>query len=1830
MPQPPEATAFISRITSLPKGPGVSNNIDCVLNASFEYEAELRRLFATDRANTRLDDAHVGLVDVFDAPVDIRTTRARVVDNDAELTAKYIMPLTEARRRKEGEPSMVTSLDDFKKNWAIFSEGSLSQLVDWNNVIAAGGAVQACLAPLPEHAKVSKRAMRKWFHSGAYPTSDVDLFIWGLTPEQAEVKINSIYEAVRDSVPWDVTCVRTKHAISIHSQYPYRSVQIVLRLYKSPAEILAGFDVDAPCCAYDGDRVWANPRSIIAMMRQCNTVDVTRRSPSYEVRLAKYSARDFEVYVPGLRRDDVDPTIFERSVARIEGLARLLVLEKLNDAEARTSYLESRRTIRGRPNLSRRAMKRQRKYKGDLKADTAIGGMEMNDYDVAQLHIPYGPGWNARRIEKLVYQTDLGMNSTFNPKNKGRRLHRHPAFFGTMEECVEDCCEHCPEPLDDEEKKLQEEEDKANVRGRIDFMLEDPGRQSMTGSFNPIDVGEWSEQAYIGQTEKFFKAITTQDRATVISMIKEGIDVNRRDHVGRTPLHVAILAKASEIAGDLIDGGARMTARLVDGRTALHLVAQLDLPIILRKLLDRSAINKEEFDRVQLEKAQAEKDEEGEQDKNEEEASEDDWSEITDEKKGKGELKADTGPTQDADIPEDSDDLPDVFDVNLPDWDFALTPLQYAVIAGSLPAVDALLAAGADVKLVTKVDGWGSTGLNALGVAMLTEDVALAGRMMERLLSAGASSSVADDGMNTIFQRFVSSGDWKLVSTLLRSDPNAKAVLNFANYNTFLHPLLAALEKKDYGMTVLLLAHGAKLALSDEDITRALEMSPPYRRSSIGNDYASVVTTPMEVSVAQRDELACLLAALGAASSPPLKRALGMKYSKEYHSTILDWTRQALVLVSPETPLPEESEETDAAPDTPMTWKGQFELLKKQTADIQAKVELQANVPNAGAMEDEKQNVSDFKDYLTSLESLLLSNGAKTWDELFPDDLSVSPSTDGKRTRIRRGKTPVDEEPGYLLQNGQYSWMRHNAPAHLVPLYDELYEAAFTGDNARIQQLCLPEPGAKSQTSPIEISVSTTPGSYSPLFVAIKGRHWDTARLILVIAAAQYHPPEEKLVPFETRDIALDHDNSDEEYDEEDDSEEESETEGAVLDFIDIAKRPSAVRSSVPPSTMLQSTTASLPHPGGKSVYSSSVLDQAIVENDFEAFVHICDLHKQLPEPIPLLLPNQTLHPVVVSDRPEMLDELIRRTGYGINVTSSPQHDGADVEQSKSTRKRTIYLGLNVHGKKRNDLARKGDPNANQADQNANATPLVWSAALAGATNVLEYLSGPRPISAYKYYSATSSDDHAQVVRRIISSPSLDTADLLGWKLSPFNESALTAAVYYNKINAVKALFEINPKLMGTALHAPFKFIKYNALLLAADRGSSKKLVDFLLTKGATPWDIDHRGWNILHLLCVRGHDKLLQHILKKLPLDVIQNLLLQQSRGRMNTPLHLAVKTGRKEAVKAILTTKTPRMLLALDNDGCTPLHCTVRLGYPTITQLLASSEMDNSTLALESIKASLYLENGVGQIPIETAFQQDLLFRIQEKFPTQFPEASVLAPVGQESPAESAKYRKIARWDLDHLEREVPKLSAVIGRLVEEGRLIKGTKLQAEVDKFVNRMEEAHRLARERKRESEKSDDEFIKDIIQVKGDDDDDDEDGVGSTTPLFARQKALFQQGRRVALYGQQDPYVDQVDRSATLKHIREAVATFPGIRQLVHVIDVQKSVQGNLDRYIEQKAKRAPQSRATGWKADEEGLEEAEMDEEEEVKSKTLLGTWAGGSGRYYGVPQTSPFSMDTY
>lgn len=371
------------------------------------------------------------------------------------------------------------------------------------------------------------------------------------------------------------------------------------------------------------------------------------------------------------------------------------------------------------------------------------------------------------------------------------------------------------------------------------FIVEDPGRQSISGSFNPIDEGEWTEQAYMGPTEKLFAAIAAHDRSTVSTLLQQGIDVNRRDHVGRTPLQVAVLSKAVDIASDLLDANARMTARLVDGRTALHLAAQLDLPVVVRKLLERSAVNAEAVKAAEEAAARTkdsdnsdhpmdtEEDQGGNEDTDMHDSSEDDWSSIGD---NASTGKADKEKEANGDnILEGEEEEPDVFEVDVQDWDYSLSPLHYAIAAGSPHALDFLLAAGADVKLVAKVPQlYGHKHAHPLMLTAVAEDEAVACGLVEKLLAAGAFSSEADDNLFTHFHRMINLRKPAIVATLLRCDPKAKAALDVpvmpSSYQPVVFPIVSAIRSGSYSVLAVLLAHGAKLSITKDDFEKAREM----------------------------------------------------------------------------------------------------------------------------------------------------------------------------------------------------------------------------------------------------------------------------------------------------------------------------------------------------------------------------------------------------------------------------------------------------------------------------------------------------------------------------------------------------------------------------------------------------------------------------------------------------------------------------------------------------------------------------------------------------------------------------------------------------------------------------------------------------------------------------------------------------------------------------------------------------------------------------------------------------------------------------------------------
>lgn len=224
-------------------------------------------------------------------------------------------------------PAIVPQ-DQWLIRWNKFTNGILNGM-DWSNVFCAGGAILANITRDAENI--------------SYQNSDIDLFIYGLDSEEAaNQKLREIYEIVVKNSKSRGDVIRSQNAVTILNAFPYRHTQVILRLYRSPAEILLGFDVDACTVGFDGTNVYATERFKRAITKRYNLVDLSRRSATYEQRLDKYSRRGFAVAVPDLDKSKVNQYLQYIPTKYLYGLAKLLAY----DFQAQKKIKFSRRSQR--------------------------------------------------------------------------------------------------------------------------------------------------------------------------------------------------------------------------------------------------------------------------------------------------------------------------------------------------------------------------------------------------------------------------------------------------------------------------------------------------------------------------------------------------------------------------------------------------------------------------------------------------------------------------------------------------------------------------------------------------------------------------------------------------------------------------------------------------------------------------------------------------------------------------------------------------------------------------------------------------------------------------------------------------------------------------------------------------------------------------------------------------------------------------------------------------------------------------------------------------------------------------------------------------------------------------------------------------------------------------------------------------------------------------------------------------------------------------------------------------------------------------------------------
>lgn len=210
-------------------------------------------------------------------------------------------------RRKEPPKGGLEFLDEnrprslqIQPNSKVFAKAfdritrSILHGLDWSNIFIAGGIALTTLLHTDQFDDDRKEVKE----------SDIDVYIYGLGPKEANNKVKHIYEVWSSNLPADNKqrmVVKNSKTINLLADYPNRRIQIVLKLVQSPTNVLLNFDLDACALGFNGKEVLMLPRCARAIETGYSTFTMDLiwghhlgdRRATQEIRVFKYADRGF-------------------------------------------------------------------------------------------------------------------------------------------------------------------------------------------------------------------------------------------------------------------------------------------------------------------------------------------------------------------------------------------------------------------------------------------------------------------------------------------------------------------------------------------------------------------------------------------------------------------------------------------------------------------------------------------------------------------------------------------------------------------------------------------------------------------------------------------------------------------------------------------------------------------------------------------------------------------------------------------------------------------------------------------------------------------------------------------------------------------------------------------------------------------------------------------------------------------------------------------------------------------------------------------------------------------------------------------------------------------------------------------------------------------------------------------------------------------------------------------------------------------------------------------------------------------------------------------------
>ena len=226
---------------------------------------KLPRVLAFEKQLVRTDfysDWRFGLANLEDAeamfPHSIvdHDVGARVITRPTTLNGFHVLGAL-----RHDHVCIQPSATLFKRQFDRMTGGLLNGL-NWNNIFVAGGIVLGALHAAHDQSLVTEE---QWV------SSDIDMYVYGLDPRTATEKIDHIFNVYKNNIPdsTQVLAVRNSKTVTFYSLYPTRRLQIVLKLVKSPKDVLLNFDLDICAMGWDGSDLWMLPRAARALESKC-------------------------------------------------------------------------------------------------------------------------------------------------------------------------------------------------------------------------------------------------------------------------------------------------------------------------------------------------------------------------------------------------------------------------------------------------------------------------------------------------------------------------------------------------------------------------------------------------------------------------------------------------------------------------------------------------------------------------------------------------------------------------------------------------------------------------------------------------------------------------------------------------------------------------------------------------------------------------------------------------------------------------------------------------------------------------------------------------------------------------------------------------------------------------------------------------------------------------------------------------------------------------------------------------------------------------------------------------------------------------------------------------------------------------------------------------------------------------------------------------------------------------------------------------------------------------------------------------------------------------